>query len=255
MSTFTIASGALDLVLAQAEPTTTSLADVFDLGFSHLNILTKPAELMNLLSDMSPIWAGIFMILGWICVISGYRWHKPVVVICSLLIGVGAGLLVGQYVGSTSVVAVCLGALFAVLAAPFLRVTVAFFGAIVGAYVGANVWSLAAPESTLYWAGSLMGMVACSMLVFVAFRFVVILFTSVAGTTLLVFGTLAVMLHVEIWQEALRTSLEGNPVLLPMIVGVTAMISFVIQQSGGLVAVATAKPRTSSQPQQKPASA
>jgi hypothetical protein len=175
------------------------------------------------------------------CVSSGYKWHKTILVMCALLLGIGTGMLLGEHLGSSVVLATCLGALFAVLAAPFLDYTVAFFGALIGAYIGANVWSAIAPGSELFWSGGLIGATSMGILAFVLFRFVVILFTAVGGASLLAFGVLTVMLQVELWREGLVTSLQGNPLLLPIIVGVCAAISFVLQQGGGVVAVVTAQ--------------
>ncbi len=232
---------AQDAPAATPEAAARGLPEIFDFVVGHLNILTQPEELMRMLTGISPVWAGIFIVLGWMSITCGYKWHKTILVVCAVLLGIGAGLLLGDYLGSSIVLATCLGALFAVLAAPFLDYTVAFFGALIGAYIGANLWSSVSPGSELYWSGALIGATSMGILAFILFRFVVILFTAVGGASLLAFGVLTVMLQVDVWHDGLVTSLEGNPLLLPIIVGVCSAISFILQQGGGVVAVVTAK--------------
>ncbi|HEB60248.1 MAG TPA: TMEM198/TM7SF3 family protein [Phycisphaeraceae bacterium] len=240
---------------SSSEELAKSIPGAFQYFVDHLNILTRPDELLQILNDVSPIWAGIFIVIGWICVVNGYRWHKTVLVLCSMLLGIGAGILIGEYMGSSVVLATCLGALFAVLAAPFLDYTVALFGALAGAYIGANIWSSISPESSLYWTGSVIGATSCAILAFVLFRFVVILFTSVAGSSLMAFGVLILMLQVDVWHDGLQTSMSGNPLLLPIIVGACSLISIVLQQGGGVVAVVKAKAPERTKAGKKPATA
>jgi MFS family permease len=247
MTTLIMTQLALTTTLAQTAPAPSSTGsetavstatELFEYVKTHLNILLQPGEVIDLLTGTTPMWAGIFVILGWICLVSGYRWRKYVVIALSILIGVGAGVVVGEEVGSSAVLATCLGALACVLAAAFMHIAVALFGAAIGAYIGATIWSAASPNTDLFWAGALVGMTCCGILAFVMSKTIVILFTSVGGATMMAFGTLAFMLHNEMWHDGIRTSLEGNPLLLPIIVGVCALISAIVQHGGGVMAVA-----------------
>jgi hypothetical protein len=135
---------------------------------------------------------------------------------------------------SGMIVAGCFGVLVAVVAWPLMKFAIAACGGLAGAFVGANVWSVSQMPPDTYYAGALIGLVTFGLLSFIFYRTVIVAMTCIAGAVVLVLGTVTLMLQVDSWQTALREDFVGNPVILPLIVLVTAVVGFVIQQNAYL---------------------
>jgi ABC-type spermidine/putrescine transport system permease subunit II len=74
------------------------------------------------------------------------------------------------------------------------------------------------------------------MLSFVLFKTTVIVFTSIEGAALFVFGTCALLMHYAPWQKQVSTSLDTKPILLPLVITTLAMIALFWQhQKHGLI--------------------
>lgn len=204
----------------------------FSEAFKQMDILTQPERLVEMLSDVPLVAASMVVVVGALCVFNGYRWHKWVVIILAFMAGLGLGHLLAQRMGQSVVVAIAIGVLTATVATPMLRWTVALFGGLTGAFLGANAWTLAnANPPGAQWAGACMGFIAMALLSFVVFRVVVVAFTSIGGAAMVVLGSIALMFHVPAWQEGLRSGLTSNANLVPLLVTVAAVAGFVIQES------------------------
>jgi hypothetical protein len=183
------------------------------------------------------IGAVIVTAVGAACVFQGYRWHKAIVVVLALMLGFGVGRMISAEVGKSMVVAVALGILLAAIASPLLKYTVAFFGGIAGAAIGATLWSFVNPEqASLAWAGAGMGFIALALLSFMFFRLVVIVFTSVGGAAMLVIGATGLLLQIDSVQATVRDQVTVHPGVLPLLVATAAVVGFVYQQGGGKAA-------------------
>ena len=200
-----------------------------------IDLLNHPEQLLSALNNIHLVWAGIFILLGAICVFNGVRWHKTVIIVLSVLLGIWAGDWLGDRIGGANTIAsISVAALFGVLAFPGLRLAVALFGGLAGAFCGANLWTALGYPAEQHHIGSLIGLVAVGMLAFLVFRPVIILFTAVGGATLLVLGALASMLQVDAWAGAVSSTFASKPLVLPLVVAVTALIGVVVQQGGGM---------------------
>lgn len=221
---------------------------------SRMDLLNRPAELTDALAQLGMVWSVIFVIVGAICVLNGYRWHKTVILVLSSLTGIATGLLLGPRLGVGEVIAACsLALLFAVVAWPVMKFTVAVFAGLAGAFCGANVWSALGYEQSQHYVGAIVGLLVLGMLAFIAFRLVIIMFTAIGGASLLVLGTLAAMLRVEAWNQGIISSLGERPLVVPLIAGVAALMGVVIQQGGGLGGLLDAANRHSAGATKKPA--
>ena len=211
---------------------------VWQAAYSWLDILNRPSELLDMLSTSSEdvgvrlILAGMVVIVGLLCVFNGYRWHKWVVVILSFLAGLWFGTELSGYFGKSTIVAVAIGILAAIVATPLLKIMVALFAGVTGAFIGGHMWTMMVdtPANT-QWAGAAMGFIVLAMASFMLFRLVIVLFTSVGGAAMVVFGTLSMLMVVSEWETAIRASLESNPIVVPLLVAVAAVGGFVLQQS------------------------
>ncbi|MHC5023996.1 MAG: hypothetical protein ACYTGG_08800 [Planctomycetota bacterium] len=197
-----------------------------------LNILHHPTELLDMLSQVSLVQGGVLVVVGMLCVLNGYRWHKWVVIVLAFLGGLALGRVLSQEMGKSSIVAVSAGLLCALIATPMLKVTVALFGGITGAFIGANAWTAfnsSMPDA--HWAGAVMGFIFMAMASFMLFKLVIVLFTSVGGAAMILFGAITLMLQVEAWAPTVRDHLSSNQALIPLLLLVAAVAGFVIQES------------------------
>lgn len=200
----------------------------------HWDILTNPKILWDVVSQAHIVWAGIFMIIGGLCVLNGFKWHKMVIILLAAMLGLYTGAVMGAKMGSSNVVAICCAVLFAVLAWPMLRYAVALFAGLAGAFAGANVWTSIGliPEHHQY--GAVIGLVAMGMLAFMAFRPVVIVLTTIGGASMLILGALAALANIAACRSGLQSSISDNHLLVPILTASTAVVGAVYQFSGGV---------------------
>ncbi|MFP4223547.1 MAG: DUF4203 domain-containing protein [Phycisphaeraceae bacterium] len=238
-----------------AQSTESALVNLFETVtrlFSRADALAQPELLVEHLQTLGVVWAVVFLILGLMCLLNGYKFYRVATISFALLLGSFAGYWLGQKLQAPAfVIAGCVGLLMAVLAFPLMKYAVAVFGGIVGAFLGANIWaglahalsqtgnSVLVPEA--HWAGALLGLVVCGMLAFVLFELSVMLLTSVSGATIAVFGALALLLSFEPWQDTISRGLTGSQVVVPMLVIVPAAIGLVLQETWGRSAAAAGK--------------
>ncbi|MHC4832832.1 MAG: hypothetical protein ACYTFH_02845 [Planctomycetota bacterium] len=196
------------------------------------DLLSRPQELLDRLATMPAIFAVAVMIVGGVCIFQGYRWHRWIVVVLALMLGLAVGDLVSDRVGRSSVVAIAMGLLFAAIASPMLRFTVAIFAGLAGAFLGANVWSIVqGSEAGEPWPGAAMGFILLALSSFLIFRISIILFTSLGGAAMFVIGGIACLLHVEGVRATVTEHLAQHQLVVPMLVGIAAVVGFVLQEN------------------------
>ena len=196
-----------------------------------LDLLNHPEELLNALANLHVVWASVFVVLGVLCVLNGYKWHKGVVIICALLAGLGLGNLLSKQMGDSWIVVAVLGLLCAIVAAPMLRFAVAIFGGLTGAFIGANLWTAFTTSPDSHLAGAAMGFIAMGLATFLIFRTVVVTFTSIGGAAMTVLGSITLMMHVPAWKESVHSNLAANHLLIPLLVTAAAIMGIVLQQA------------------------
>ncbi|MHC4141457.1 MAG: hypothetical protein ACYSUF_06095 [Planctomycetota bacterium] len=221
------------LFLAQAaEPTTADTPlPILSRMLTRMDILNHPGELMGSLASMHIVWASVLVVVGALCVLNGYRWHKYVIVICAFLGGLALGHLLSQQMGQSKIVMAAIGLLCAVIATPMLRIAVAVFGGLTGAFIGANAWTAFSASPDAHLAGAGMGFIALGMLAFIMYRLVIVLFTAIGGAAMVVVGGVTLLLHVPGWETAIEQSLSTHPLLLSLLVAVAAVTGVVLQHS------------------------
>ncbi len=209
-----------------------SVSQLFGDMTAWLDIFNHPDRLIESLSQLPLIIGAVLVVVGGLCVVNGYRWHRWVIIVLAALGGLGIGHLLSQQMGRSHILAVAIGLLCAVIATPLLRFSVAIFGGLAGAFVGANAWTaLNTAQPDAHWAGAAMGFIFLAMAAFILFRLVVMFFTSIGGAAMLVCGCVTLLLHVEGWAPGVRNHLETNQMLLPVLVAIGAVAGFVLQES------------------------
>jgi len=214
-----------------------------------LDLLHEPGPVLEDLSSMSFLWPTVMAILGLLCILNGYRWHRPIVALIAFLAGIGLGRQLAGGMDNPILLALSVGLLFAVVATPMLKITVALLAGVTGAFVGGNLYrGLAevpnlplAVDASDTWVGAIVGFVAVAMLSLLMFRFVIVLFTSIGGSGMLVFGLVALLMHVDDWREPVRNSLiaptsgpdgQTTPnLMLPMITLLAAVGGYIVQHA------------------------
>ncbi len=225
------------ILLAQAETQTQNaenagILELISSFFRRMDVLARPNELLDGLAQVPLIMAGVLVIVGLLCVLNGYRWHRWVVAILAFMGGLVLGSMLSGQMGKSAVIAVALGALCAIIATPLLKVAVAIFGGMTGAFIGANLWTaFYAEQADFHWAGAAMGFILMAMASFLLFRLVIVVFTSIGGAAMLIFGGITLLLHVEGWEPAIRETLSNHNLVIPMLLTVAAVGGFVLQSS------------------------
>lgn len=230
--------------LAQAGPKAEeNLLQVITSVFSRPDTLAHPDKLMPHLQSMSVIWAVVFLTAGLVCILNGYKFYKPVTFILALLIGASVGWALGQRIQAESyITAGCLGALMAAACLPLMKYAVSIMGGLSGSFIGANAWTAVGKliaesgnkvnnSADTCWIGALIGLVVFGMLAFILFKLSIVLFTSISGSTLAVFGAMALLLQVPQWQTAVTKSMTSHTIVLPLLVLVPAVIGLILQES------------------------
>ncbi len=199
----------------------------------HLDVLNHPAPLNDIITNINMVWAVIFVIVGALCVINGYRWHKSVIALLAAMSGIYAGSVIGDRLGDVTVVSACLALLFVILAWPLMKYSAVLFGGHAGAFAGANIWTAVGGDPTMHHIGAIVGLVTIGMLAFLTFRCVVIVLTSVGGAALFVLGGMSLLMHVSSFRSGVLDGMSSNPIIVPVVAGSAALIGAVIQFGGG----------------------
>jgi hypothetical protein len=198
-------------------------------------------ELLSSLAALEPVYACLLLAGGLACLVHGWKLFKVVVVVNAAIIGVLLGRWLAGAIGddpnTPMFTAIGGGLLLAGLAWPFMKSAVGLMGALAGGALGLGLWHYAAgaaakPDLAEHaWAGGLIGLVSLGLLAFVIFRFVVITTTSFQGAAMTVCGLIALLLKYQRVAEPMRTSLQDNVYLMPLVVAVPAIVGFTAQQA------------------------
>lgn len=231
-------------MLTLAQNSQTPLQNLFETVtamFSSPDALAQPETLVENLQALSVVWAVVFLIVGLLCMLNGYRFYRISTVAIALLIGLFAGYWIGEQIQAPFIVAGCMGLLLAAVAFPLMKFAVAIFGGITGAFVGANLWAGIASALNkaadteipvdAYWIGALVGLMLCGMLAFILFKLSIVMFTSVSGATIAVLGGLALLLSFDPWNETVKSGLTASQLVVPLLVFVPAVIGLILQET------------------------
>jgi hypothetical protein len=181
--------------------------------------------------------AAVIIPVGLISLLYGLKLFRGVVVVYAAMTGAAAGWLLATHFELSThlegdygnlIAAAGGGVVLGLLAWPLLNVAVGVFGGVAGAATGALVvYWMEEPTYVLIAAGA--GLVAGVLLAILVFRGLVIFMTSLLGAVLVVAGVTALLMHVESAAERVAAGLNANRYLLPVLVGVPAIIGGLYQ--------------------------
>jgi hypothetical protein len=85
-------------------------------------------------------------------------------------------------------------------------------------------------QPEMCWAGALMGLIGFGLLSFILFRASVMMFTSLQGAVMLIFGILALAYKYKDFAPKVTEHMTVQPFLLPLAIFVPAILGWVYQQ-------------------------
>jgi hypothetical protein len=201
--------------------------------------LTAETELIPLdqiweqIIALSWLQAVIAISFGLVYMLYGWRIFKVLVVICFGLVGMFAGINIGQRFDYPIGGAIAGLVLFAAISIPMMRWAVSLLGAITGGILAAGIWYAFELPGQYLPAGAGIGLVAGGMISFIVFRIAVMLFTSFGGGALIIAGLIALLNQYENRQqppaEQIKDLFMNHNWFLPALLLATTVIGIIIQ--------------------------
>ena len=187
-------------------------------------------DLLGWCQHMTPGVATLLIMMGIVYLMFGYQIFKGLVLVNAAVVGAYLGANLGQE-GDTAIVCAVIGAVAAsAIAWPTMKYAVALMGGIFGALLGASIWHTVNLDPRLVWAGALVGLVGFGMLSFILFRGSVMMYTSLQGSFMLVFGILGLIYQYQQIAPQVTSHLKVQPFLLPAAVFIPAVMGLIFQQ-------------------------
>ncbi|MFA5252659.1 MAG: hypothetical protein WC454_08770 [Phycisphaerae bacterium] len=143
------------------------------------------------ITRLSWLEALIAVSFGAVYLIYGWRIFKVLAVVCFGMLGLFAGMKLGEKVGSMLWGGIVGLVLLSVLSVPLMHWAVSALGAVAGGIITSCLWYAVGLPSEYIWAGAIIGIIAGGMISFIVFKISVMLFTSLGGSVLIITGLLA----------------------------------------------------------------
>ncbi len=145
------------------------------------------------ISTISWLHAILAVSFGVVYLLYGWRIFKALAVICFALLGLFAGMMLGEKTGNQMWGGVIGLIALAALSFPLMKWCICILGALAGGTLTAAIWYAFSLPQMYIWAGAAIGIVAGGMISFIIFKAAVMLFTSLGGSVILVVGVLSLL--------------------------------------------------------------
>jgi len=213
------------VILAQAGESAQQAAPAADTGVVPIQQIWSQITSLDLLEALT------FISFGIVCLLYGWRVFKILAVISFALFGLWLGTFISNKVGQpgSPVISILLGIVFAITSIPLMKYAVCILGAVSGGIVTAGLWYAATLPEAYIWAGALVGIVAGGMISFIIFRMSVILFSSLAGSILIITGTMAVFYLYAPTSGGLENLYFNHQWFLPLVLIIPAAFGVYMQ--------------------------
>ena len=191
-------------------------------------------DLMTWCNQMGPGLATVLLIGGLVYLVFGVYMYKALITVNLAVVGGYLGALIGYRTGGGPAMIpwALIGAFtFAAMTWPLMKYAVALMGGLYGFLLGAALWHTAQLEPKYAWAGGGMGLIAFGMLSFILFRGSIMMYTSLQGSVMLVFGLLGLIFKYQSVSPKLIASLTSQPVVLPLTIFIPAVLGLIYQQT------------------------
>ena len=154
------------------------------------------AELVRWCHAINAPTAAILLVLGEVYLAFGFWSFRAFIMLNFAFLGAWLGTWLGGQYGRPVPAAIVCAVAFGALCWPLMRGAVSLTGIILGAILGVYAWRAWGLEPGFGWAGGAIGAVFLGMLAFSVFKGSVILFTSLQGAAMLLFGALGPALQI-----------------------------------------------------------
>ena len=226
---------ALDISSSVPAVPTEHMLDVLRRGLAQTDLLAHCRE-MNAAVAVILVAAGIIFLL-W-----GFYAFKSLVTLNAAVMGAWIGTLAGHQAGGTLPAALIGAVVGATIAWPLMKYAVAVMGGVIGMVIGMCIWRSLDLDPTFAAAGGGMGLIFFGMISFILFRTSVMMFTSLQGSIMLIFGLLGLIYKITaIDTHAIDAKLAVSPMIMPMVVAFGAVAGLLFQNSQGLAAAEVKK--------------
>ena len=188
-------------------------------------------DLLTWAQHMGALTAAMLVLAGVVYLLFGVYSYRTLVMINAAILGVYIGGLLGEKAGNAVAGAMVGG--FAASAAtwPLMKYAVAIMGGVFGLLLGASVWRAAGLDAHYAWSGGLTGLVFCGMISFLIFRGSVMMFTSLQGSVMLVFGLLGLLYKYQDIGPRMSDNLAQRQFILPLCIFIPATLGLIWQQT------------------------
>ena len=184
------------LFLAQTSKTPGQF-DYSQVDYGTRYVLMAFDQIWQQATSLTWLQAVLAVSFGVIPLMYGWRIYKVLAVIGFGLLGLHLGLWAGAQFQHPVLGSIIGTAVLIVLALPLMRWAVSVLGALAGGVITAGVWYACLLPEQFVWAGALIGIVAGGLISFIVFKLAVMLYTSFAGTSLIVIGVFALIYRFE----------------------------------------------------------
>lgn len=186
-------------------------------------------DFVGMAEGLGPFHAIVLLIVGGIYLLYGYRVFQALVIVNAAVIGILAGMYVGQYAHAPLAGALLGGIALAILAWPLLKAAVVLMSGLAGSVVGYALWANATGSVSQAWIGGMVGLVVLGTLALLLFKPTIILFTSVQGAILAGAGILGLLFLNGDLRASLAAPLAQQPFYLEIGLICLALIGFIFQ--------------------------
>jgi hypothetical protein len=190
-------------------------------------------SLWGQVTTLSWLQAVIAISFGLVYLLYGWRIFKVLVIICSGLVGLFAGIEVGSRFDSEILGGIIGLVLLGGLSIPLMRWAVSILGAAAGGILAGGIWYAVGLPERYMLAGALIGIVAGGMISFIVFKIAVMLFTSFGGGLLIITGMLSLLHLYERAQdpptETMKAMLYNHHWFLPALLLAPTIVGIIVQ--------------------------
>ena len=184
-------------------------------------------------TSLSWIEAVLAVSFGMVYLLFGWRIFRILVMICFGLLGMYLGMGAGEMAGSVVWGGIVGAILFASITPPLMKYCVCLLGAGAGGIMTGGIWYACGQPEVYLWAGAAVGVVAGGMVSFIVLKMAVMLFTSMGGSMIVVFGMLRLLNLYELRglepTNHIETLLHEQNWFLPVILIVPTIIGMISQ--------------------------
>ncbi len=191
-------------------------------------------DVLQSCKDMNVAAAVLLIIGGIIFLLWGYYAFKTLVTLNAAIIGAWLGVLIGQKAGAPLPAALIGAFVAATVTWPLMKYAVAVMGGLIGCIIGMSLWRSCGLDPSFAASGGGMGLIFFGMLSFILFRTSVMMFTSLQGSLMLIFGILAVIYKFNgVDSSLIDSKLSFSPFIMPMAIGFASVIGIIYQNANG----------------------